>query len=144
METLTVTRTITLDASNERVWRLIADEVELGGWFGAEVQLDVSPGGVGRFAGEDGRVRRAVVDAVDAGHRVRWTWWDESDPADASTVEITLEATAEEATRLTVTETRVVGGARACALAGAEVADAWNQRLDRVQGRFAALVGAGS
>ncbi len=143
MEPLVVTRTLTLHAPAEQVWRLIADDAELTGWFGGEAHLDLRPGGVGRFVDDDGRVRRAVVDAVDAGNRVRWTWWDQDEPADASTVELTVGAEPDGTTSLTVTETSVLGGARACALAEAEISGAWQGRLGRVHDRFATLVGTG-
>lgn len=141
MQPLTVTRSLTLDASPEQVWQLVADESALAGWFGGDVQLDVKPGGAGRFTDDAGRVRRAVVADVQTQRSVRWIWWDEDEPADATSVELRVDAAEDGRSTLTVTEAAITGGARACALADAQIGSAWEIRLGRVEERFAVLVG---
>jgi uncharacterized protein YndB with AHSA1/START domain len=134
MDAAVVTRSINLDASADEVWALVADDAALSDWFGADASLHLVPGGTGRFVDPDGSVRRAVVADVEPGRVLRYTWWDEADPADASTVELHIEADEEGRSTLTVTETVVAGGGKACALAAAEVGDRWDQRLDVVGG----------
>ncbi|MDQ6698385.1 MAG: SRPBCC domain-containing protein [Actinomycetota bacterium] len=137
-EQLTVTRTVILDASADEVWRLLTDDAELSRWFGSAASLDAVPGGVGTFV--DGSiVRRAVVQRVDPGRRVGFTWWDERHPAEASTVELVVEDTSSDGrVQLTVTETVVPSGGavglRACSWI--DVADAWDERLGIIADRL--------
>jgi len=138
-ELLTVTRSVTLDASVDEVWRLLTDDAELSRWFGSAASLDAVPGGVGRFV--DGTtVRRAVVSRVEPGRRVGFTWWDERHPAEASTVELVVDDTSTEGqVQLTITETLVPGGGgvgfRACSWV--DVADSWDARLGEMADRLA-------
>jgi len=142
MQPFTVTRSLTLDASPDQVWPLVADEEGLAGWFGGDVQLDMRPGGAGRFTDDSGHVRRAVVADVQTERSVGWIWWDEDEPAAASSVELRVDSTEDGRSTVTVTET-AVGGGRACTLADARIGSAWEDRLGRVEERFATLVGAG-
>ena len=59
-----VERNVDLDATPDEVWRALTEPDELATWFGPEVELDVRPGGGGRFVDDDGVARRAVVDEV--------------------------------------------------------------------------------
>lgn len=138
-ELLTVTRSVTLDASADEVWRLLTDDAELSLWFGSAASLDAVPGGLGHFV-DGSTVRRAVVQRVEPGRSVGFTWWDESRPAEASTVEVVVDDTATDGqVQLTITETLVpVGGGvgfRACSFI--DVADSWDARLGGIADRLA-------
>lgn len=138
-ELLTVTRTVTLDASADEVWRLLTDDAELSRWFGSTASLDAVPGGVGRFS-DGSTVRRAVVQRVDPGRCVGFTWWDERRPDEASTVELVVDdSSIDGRVQLTVTETLVpAGGAvgsHACSWI--DVADSWDARLGVIADRLA-------
>ncbi len=142
MEPLSVTRTTVLDAGPEAAWRAISDPVELAGWLGGSVDLELVPGGAGRFADDDGTARRMVVAHVAPGRSIGWVWWDEDAPADCSAVEVRVEGDGAGGARVTVTETAVTGGATACVLAAADLGDRWDERLDRVLDRVAVRLGA--
>lgn len=143
MEPLVVTRTVSVATSIEEAWRLLIDDDELSAWFGADVTLDVRPGGTSRFVTPDGTVRTGVVDTVEPLRRLGFAWWDADDPDAASAVQLSLEETAGQVT-VTVTETRPDqgadpgGGARACACAvvGSELGAAWDRRLHGLVARL--------
>ncbi len=143
-EPITVTRTLTLDATADELWRMLTEDGELSNWFTPDAAFDAVPGGTGRF-GDGATVRRAVVHRVEPGRRLGFTWWPESDPTDATTVELLVEE-ADQIGRvqLTVVETLVPAsgglGARACSWIDA--ADAWDARFqalgDRISDRMRA------
>lgn len=120
-----VERSIVLESPIDDVWHALTDPHQLSSWFGALVDLDVRPGGTGRFVSDDGEVRDAVVVAVDAPKHVTFQWWTvgggrSGGPA-TTRVSFDLEPV-EEGTKLTVVERGFVrpgaGGAsfaRACA-----------------------------
>ena len=120
-----VERTITLESPIDDVWDALTDPHQLSSWFGALVDLDVRPGGTGRFVTDDGEVRDAVVVAVEAPRHVTFQWWPVAGgrvggPA-TTRVSFDLEPI-DEGTKLTVIERGFVrpgaGGtsfARACA-----------------------------
>src|SRR5688572_22431511 len=60
-----VEREVVLPVPADVVWQAITDGEELSGWFGADVELDPRPGGAARFVGDEGDVRRAVVERVE-------------------------------------------------------------------------------
>lgn len=131
----TVSRTVTLDASADEIWRLLTDDVELSLWFSATASIDAVPGGVGRFVDGD-TVRRAVVHRVEAGRHLGFTWWDENQPDEASTVELVVDDTSTEGqVRLTITETlvRPTGAVDMHACSWIDVADSWNNRLGALE-----------
>jgi uncharacterized protein YndB with AHSA1/START domain len=101
-----VEREVELDAPREEVWRALTEPERLREWLANDVELDVRPGGTGRFGWADGDERLAVVQAVDPERRLVLDWWDDDA---VSTVEITLDD-ADSGTRLTVTETRACAG----------------------------------
>ncbi|HUF82971.1 MAG TPA: SRPBCC domain-containing protein [Acidimicrobiia bacterium] len=70
-----VEREIELAAAPDEVWEVLADPGRLGGWLGAEVELDLRPGGSGTFRLEDGETRRARVVDVEPGRRISFAWW---------------------------------------------------------------------
>jgi uncharacterized protein YndB with AHSA1/START domain len=122
-----VERTVVLDASPEDVWRAVSDEAELAEWFGADVALDPTPGGRGRFDEPGGATRHAVVEEVDEGRRLVWRWWGD-DGAAPSRVALTVERV-DGGTRLTVVEAPVVPRAAAGEGLRAARAAAWDRRL---------------
>ena len=100
-----VERELVLPAPVEEVW----DAVTGDGWLADEVKLDPIPGGDASFTSPDG-IRTGWVEEVsppgasDDGARLVY-WW-EDDSGQASRVELILEPTGEDATRLWVSETR--------------------------------------
>ena len=120
-----VERSIVLESPIDDVWQAVTDPHQLSSWFGALVDLDVRPGGKGRFVSDDGEVRDAVVVAVEAPRHVTFQWWmvggGRSGGPTTTRVSFDLEPV-DEGTRLTVVERGFVrpgaGGAsfaRACA-----------------------------
>lgn len=101
-----VERELELDAPREEVWRALTEPERLREWLANDVELDVRPGGEGRFGWADGEERRALVQLVEPEERLVLDWWDGEA---VSTVTLTLED-AERGTRLTVTETRACAG----------------------------------
>ena len=54
-----VTREIVLDAPLDDVWEALTDADELAEWFANDVELELRPGGRGRFHWNDGEERNA-------------------------------------------------------------------------------------
>ena len=104
MEPFTVTRSIHLDADVRRVWESLADDAGLAGWLADAVELEVVPGAAGRLLDAGGAERRVVVTEVTEGRRLGFAWWNDDDPAQASSVVITVDGD-DDATTVTVTET---------------------------------------
>ena len=96
-----VEREIVLDAPPVEVWEALTDPEQLEEWFANDVEFDLDPGGTFRW--DDGEVRHAVVEEVDAERRLAIRWWDPTRP-DESEVTFTLVAVPT-GTRLVVTET---------------------------------------
>src|SRR5688572_18737378 len=67
-----VEREVVLPAPADVVWQAITDAEELSAWFGADVELDPRPGGAARFVGDEGEVRRAVVETVEPERHLRF------------------------------------------------------------------------
>src|SRR3954463_15446484 len=106
----TVRREVVLPVEPERAWELITDPDELEGWLADDVELAPEEGGGGRGAGEGGEVRVAwedgerregVVEEVDEGRRIVFTWGEQP-----SRVIWTLDPVPE-GTRFVVTERTV-------------------------------------
>ena len=94
-------REIVLDAPPEEVWEALTDPEQLEEWFANDVEFDLERGGVFRW--DDGEVRHAVVEEVDAERRLAIRWWDPDGPEES---EVTFTLVAIPAgTRLVVTET---------------------------------------
>ncbi len=86
-----VDREVDLDAPPDEVWPAITDPARLGAWLDADVELDVRPGGEGRFTFPDGEVRHALVHEVDPGRELSFSWWRPvTGASDPSTVTFTL------------------------------------------------------
>src|SRR5215211_9071905 len=114
-----VERNVNLDATPDDVWRALTEPEELAAWFGPEAELDVRPGGRGRFVDDDGRVRSAVVDRVRPGERLVLRWWPEGDDPGAATSVVTFVVSPTgSGTRLVVTE-RLVAQASAAGMRAA-------------------------
>lgn len=100
-----VTRTVVLPATPSRVWDAVGAPDRLSRWLGVDIELDVRPGGEGTARDPDGTTRRLVVDDVQPGARLSFSWWPEPrGHGPASAVEIDLEPV-DGGTRLRVTET---------------------------------------
>jgi len=117
-----VKRTVVLPADRKRVWDAVTRPAPLSRWLGAEVEIDLRPGGTGTVVGEDETVRRLVVEEVVPGRRLTFHWWpadrEAATPRDAgaSTVEIGLDEVPA-GTRVTVTEMAPANPAPAAAAA---------------------------
>jgi uncharacterized protein YndB with AHSA1/START domain len=98
-------RTQDFPVSPEELWQSIADSDRLAEWLGDEVEIDVRPGGEGRVT-DDGELRHVLVDVVEPGRRVAFTWWPDIDRSDRSYVELEVEP-GESGSRLVVRETRM-------------------------------------
>jgi uncharacterized protein YndB with AHSA1/START domain len=91
------------------VWVALTDPGELVAWFGAEVEMDLRPGGSVRFRWADGIERRGLVIELDPPHRFAFRWRELRSAAtglavsDATIVEFLVEAVAG-GTRVRVTE----------------------------------------
>lgn len=108
-----VRRSIEVAATPDEVWELLVDDVERGGWFGGDTELDAVRGGRGWFTDPDGTRRAAVVEEASPGRRLAWTWWPDEESGDRSRVDIDLAPTPDGA-RVSVTETPLVPTAQAC------------------------------
>ena len=115
MPSVHLTRDVVLPLPTAEAWELLTDPDELATWLGDVARLDVAPGGAVTLVEPDGTVRTLVVDEVEAGRHIGFTWWT-GDDGPASRVEITVDE-AEGGARVTVTETlparaSVAGGVR--------------------------------
>lgn len=112
-----VTRDVEMPAPPEEVWQQVTESDQLGDWLDAEVELEVRPGGSGRFRFADGEERRAMVREVEPGRRLAFTWWPLTggDVGRPTTVTITI-APSNGGSRLRLVESP---GARARAHAAA-------------------------
>jgi uncharacterized protein YndB with AHSA1/START domain len=140
-----VERELVLPVDRERLWHALADPDAVAGWFGAEVEWDLRPGGRARFAG-DGEVRFGIVRAVEQGRELRFVWWPAgASRADASEVTYRLDPEAD-GTRLTVTERAAPQDGARLPEASASASGtwtAWDGRMVGVWGETAVPVGAG-
>jgi uncharacterized protein YndB with AHSA1/START domain len=136
-----VERNVDLDATPAEVWRALTEPEELATWFGPAVELDLRPGGAGRFVDDDGTARRAVVDEVHDGVRLVLRWWPEGDdPGAGASVVTFVVAPTGSGTRLVVTEQLVARASTAGMRAAADAArTAWMWRLDLLLLRLAAV-----
>jgi uncharacterized protein YndB with AHSA1/START domain len=105
-------RELVLPHSPGDVWEALTDPRRLEEWFANDVELDVTPGGGGRFRWADGATRRAIVENVDEERCLSLRWWAEEAPDDETLVTMSLEE-ADEGTKVVVTETTT--GPTACA-----------------------------
>jgi uncharacterized protein YndB with AHSA1/START domain len=128
--TPTVERSIVLPLPADEAWEVVTEREHLERWLAREVELDLRPGGEGRFRLDDGSERDAVVESVDDGRRYAF-WWrsTDDDAAPPTRVEISLDEAGDESTVLTVVESgHVDAGLQAVA------AWAWEMTLSACAG----------
>ncbi len=70
-----VERHAVLEATVAQVWAALTSPEQLSAWIGAEVDLEVRPGGRGLARRADGAVRRIRVEVVDPPRRLVFRWW---------------------------------------------------------------------
>jgi uncharacterized protein YndB with AHSA1/START domain len=74
-QTLTVERTLDLNAPLDRVWRALTDPEELARWFPDRVdQAEIKPGVEGRFVWEKHGAYAFRLEAVEPPRRLVWQW----------------------------------------------------------------------
>jgi uncharacterized protein YndB with AHSA1/START domain len=122
------------------LWEALTDPEQLSGWFGADVEWDLRPGGRARFQESDGAKRHGRVDEVRAERHLRFTWWPASDPTEASEVSYVLQPTPE-GTRLTIQERRV---AQDLTVRDSVSWSAWDARLLGAWGDVSMRAGTGA
>lgn len=133
-----------INAPIDVVWRLITEPDNIAAWFTDTVELDLRPGGLGRFGWTDKATNRAAtvnvqVVAVDEPRRFsfRWDFPDgaTADERNAPLVEFTLEAVGN-STRLRLVESGLAAVARPEASRAAyyeEHLSGWPQICARLQ-----------
>jgi uncharacterized protein YndB with AHSA1/START domain len=134
--TVTVRREVVLPVQPDELWPALTEPDRMAEWFGADVAIDLRPGGRVSFRWADAS-RSGVVETVEPEHRLafRWAEADADGEVGESRVEFQLDAVAE-GTRLHVTESDLDrdGAAMpelvACLRAGA----GWTRLLLRLQG----------
>jgi uncharacterized protein YndB with AHSA1/START domain len=133
-----------IDAPIDVVWRLITEPRHIASWFTDTVELDVRPGGLGRFGWTDKATNRAAtvnvqVVAVDPPRLFSFRWdfpaGARPDESNAPLVEFTLEPSGD-ATRLKLVESGLVAVVRSAESRAAyyeEHAEGWPQICERLQ-----------
>ena len=107
-----IRREIQIDAPIDVVWQVITQPEHLTKWFPDSAELDLRPGGQGRF-GWDGHGTSVlrVVD-VDVPHRFSYRWCHEegTEPLESNSLLVTFELTPSDGgTRLQLTESGYAG-----------------------------------
>lgn len=97
-----VTRTVVVPASPEETWDALVEPDRLEEWFADEVEGDFAPDEPVRFAWDDGERRDAIVEEVEAPHRLTFRWRDAE--GDESRVAFALDEIDDGATRVVVVE----------------------------------------
>lgn len=70
-----VEKRVVYPVSRAEIWAAITRPAELSRWFGAEVvSLDLRPAGRIVVRDADGSCRRALIETVDAPHRLAFRW----------------------------------------------------------------------
>jgi uncharacterized protein YndB with AHSA1/START domain len=107
-----VTKTVSLPATPDEVWRALTSPEELSAWLGDVVELDARAGGAIILREADGAIRRGIVETADPARAlvVRWRRLEGSGPTlhvgAATRVVFELEGGGD-TTRLTVREEQV-------------------------------------
>jgi uncharacterized protein YndB with AHSA1/START domain len=127
LRTVHLTRDVVLPLPTAEAWELLTDPDELAAWLGTAPRLDLTPGGAVTLVEPDGTVRTLVIDEVEVGRRIGFTWWAGED-GPASHVEIAVDET-EEGARVTVTETAPVRASVAGGVRRLPIGAGWDGRL---------------
>ncbi len=98
-----VRREIELSVDRAAAWPEVS---RLAGWVADEVDLDLRPGARGTFRWADGTRREAVVEEIEPGRRLAFTWSGQD--GEPSLVELTLDDAPGGGTILTVVEIPLV------------------------------------
>lgn len=69
-----VERDVTVPASVDRVWAAVTRSAELSEWFGAEVDMDLRPGGRVTVRRPDGSLRPGVVEEIRDRRWLSFRW----------------------------------------------------------------------
>jgi uncharacterized protein YndB with AHSA1/START domain len=110
-------REVEVPATVEEVWPCVSEVDALGDWLEGELTLDdersIEPGATGTFVdGADGTVRHLLVDGVDPGRAISWTWWTDDEDEPPSSVSIVLDPSGADcdapAVRVVVVERQLV------------------------------------
>ncbi|MDQ6525999.1 SRPBCC domain-containing protein [Nocardioides sp. LHD-245] len=109
IEAVSITRSVEIEASVAQVWAAVTRSELIARWFGDQCELDVRPGGRGRFGWTEHGVSFPVeVIEIDEPSRIGFHWANEAgddlSAGNRTTVVFELEEIAG-GTRLTVTET---------------------------------------
>jgi uncharacterized protein YndB with AHSA1/START domain len=105
-----VTREVTFEQPPVAVWSALTEPLRISAWFGANVELDLRPGGRALFRWADGARRGATIDVVDPGRYLVLRWLPFQQLPDGRTIprpSRTMEFIVTPAgggTRLTITE----------------------------------------
>jgi uncharacterized protein YndB with AHSA1/START domain len=127
-----IRREVVLPVPPEELWPALTEPDRLAEWLAPEVDIDARPGGGAVFRWEDG-ARRAVIEEVDAPHRLAFRWAEIGDDGEcgSSRVEFTLEEVPE-GTRLRVLET-AAGDSLPATVALLASASTWPRLLTRLR-----------
>jgi len=71
-----VQREIVFPSPVEEVWSAVTEAERLEEWFANDVEVDLRPGGRAVFRWDNGEERAAVVEDVEAEHRLGLRWDD--------------------------------------------------------------------
>jgi uncharacterized protein YndB with AHSA1/START domain len=120
-------REVEVPATVEEVWPCVSEVDALGDWLDGDLTLDgdgsaIEPGATGTFVdGAGGTVRHLLVDGVDPGRAVSWTWWTDDEDEPPTSVSIVLDPAVDvPAVRVVVVERQLVfSGPVAMSAAGA-------------------------
>jgi len=69
-----VMRQVIFDQGPATVWAALTQPRRMSAWFGADVELDLRPGGRAWFRWVDGTRRGATIDVVDPGRFLLLRW----------------------------------------------------------------------
>ena len=113
-----VEKEVVVPAPADEVWPAVTEPEQISAWFGAEVEIDVRPGGRGTVRWPDGTQRHVLVEEVEPERRLafRWLPFERTAeggvlPVPSSRVEITLDDVPG-GTRIRVVERPAFGAGR--------------------------------
>ena len=137
-----IRRQLVIPASPERVWEALTDPEHLEGWFGGVISWELTEGSPLQFHGDDGESRHGVVETVRERRHLRFSWWPEGQPEDATEVSYLIEPD-DSGARLTVQERplKIPSGAarpQAC-LSNVVITGTWTPWDTRLAGAWAGM-----